>query len=121
MGDVTGRLTLRVNGQVMPTKPGLKVQGIGGVERTPIEGENGIHGYSTKKVPAVVEGAITDMGDLTLTDLANATDVTVTVEGENKKTYTMESAVCAGALELTSGEGEVSIKYIGKYWIEQKF
>lgn len=124
-GKVTGRIEVLVNGQLMLNKPGAVASGIGSsgkfpVEKEPILGDTGLHGFSEKPVPAQVEVKISDRDDILLTDFMEVSgDGTVIFRAAGGgKAYTLRDATCLGNFSVTGGEGEVSVKFVGSSWTE---
>lgn len=126
MARITGRVNVKVNGQVMLTKTGtvtlngLGISGQPSFERTAVMGDQGIHGYVENPVAATCEMTITDRDDIRISDLAaifeNGTIVVETANGG--KVYTMDSATCQNNISLTTGEGDTSVTFTGPAWVE---
>lgn len=117
---VTGRVYIRVNGEVILNKPGAKATGIGGYKKTPVMGDSGIHGYAEEATPSTCEFTMTDTNEKSLAAMANDEEVTVQFEAANNgKMYILNDAICEGGFELTAGEGEVPVVYFGDRWDEQ--
>ncbi len=125
---VTGRVDVIVNGNKLLNKAGAVARGIGisgqpNYERKPIGGDGGLHGFSEEFVPAECEVKITDRDDMLLSDLAKINQTGTLVfkaAGGSGKSYKMDGATCLGNMELTAGEGEVTVKFAGPYWTEDK-
>jgi hypothetical protein len=97
---ITGRIEIRVNGQLMLNKPGAKALGIGGFERKPVMGDT--------------------TNEVSLDWLGNVRDATLTFEAANNgKVYVLRHAFCKNNLEVTAGEGEVPVIFYGPAWEEQ--
>jgi hypothetical protein len=127
MPKITGRVEVLVNGQLMLTKKGAKANGLGisgqaPFERAPVTGENGIHGYIENPIECSVEFTITDRDDISLDALARIFENGTIIfrNSGGGKVYTMQNATCTGNFNLTSGEGEVPVKFIGPFWTESK-
>lgn len=117
---ITGRVEIRVNGQLMLNKPGAKATGIGGFERSPVMGDTGLHGFKEEPMAATCEFTMTDTNEVSLEWLAKLTDATLTFEAANNgKVYVLRHAFCKNALEVTAGEGEVPVIFYGPAWEEQ--
>ena len=68
-----GRAEVVVNGVTVLNKEGASASGIGTsgsmpVEREPVYGDTGLHGYIEKPVPAKLEIPISDRSDILLSD-----------------------------------------------------
>jgi hypothetical protein len=117
---ITGRIEIRVNGQLMLNKPGAKALGIGGFERKPVMGDTGLHGETEEPSPASCEFTMTDTNEVSLDWLGNVRDATLTFEAANNgKVYVLRHAFCKNNLEVTAGEGEVPVIFYGPAWEEQ--
>jgi hypothetical protein len=118
MAQVTGRIYIKVNGRLLRTKEGAKLNNFGGIERTPVVG-NVVHGYTEKVVAPSVECTLADTADLKLRDIHNTTNTEVTLETDTGKTYILLEAWCESAISLTGGEGDVECKFTGVAWEEK--
>lgn len=112
MAQVTGRVYVKIGGKLLRSKEGAKLTNFGGVERTPVMG-NEVYGYVEKVVAPSIECTIVDTADLSLAEIHGITDATATFETDTGKTYVVRNAWCESALDLTGGEGEVSAKFTG--------
>lgn len=126
MAKITGRVEVVVNAKTLLNKAGAKAGGLGlsGVpafERKAVMGDSGLHGFTEEPIPAYCEVTITDRDDINLSDLATINgDGTIVFRaaGGSGKTYTMDGATCTNNFELTGGEGEVTVRFEGAFWIE---
>lgn len=125
MAKITGRVEVLVNGQLLLNKSGAVARGIGvsgepAFERKPVFGDTGLHGFVEEPVPAECEVKITDRDDISLSDLAaiNGTGTVIFRAAGGGKSYKMEGATCTNNMELTAGEGETTVKFVGSYWTE---
>lgn len=110
--QVTGRVFVKVNGKLLRSKEGAKLVGYAGRERTAIVG-NEVHGYAEKVVAPSIECVISDKRDTSLEELAAVSDATVTFETDTGKTYILRNAWVSNAIDLTGGEGEVELVFMG--------
>lgn len=114
-----GRAEVRVNGELRRTKKNVIARGIGGFTREAII-EDTYHGHKEEAVAAECEFSETAFDNVSLTDLANLTDATITFESAGTdKTFVMRNAVCQGGIELTSGDSESKVIFFGPSWEEQ--
>ena len=128
MAKITGRIEVVVNGNKLLNKAGAKagglcVSGMPAFERKAVLGDGGLHGFTEEPIPAFCEVTITDRDDVSLTDLAaingNGT-IAYKAAGGVGKTYTMDGSTCTSNMELTGGEGEVTVRFEGAFWVEGK-
>lgn len=105
-----GRIYVKVDGQQYDAK-GDFTYNLGADKRDAIVGADGIHGYKeTPQIP-FIEGAFTDAPDLDLQKLAEGDNLTVTLELVNGKTIVLSNAWFAGEAGVTTGEGEISVRF----------
>ncbi|WP_297668990.1 phage tail tube protein [uncultured Desulfovibrio sp.] len=105
-----GRIYVKVDGQQYDAK-GDFTYNLGADKRDAIVGADGIHGYKeTPQIP-FIEGAFTDAPDLDLQKLAEGDNLTVTLELVNGKTIVLSNAWFAGEGGVTTGEGEISVRF----------
>lgn len=124
--NVTGRIEVYKNGELLLTKAGAVASGIGlsgqpNFELRAIVGDSGLHGYTEEPIMARCQVTITDRDDIKLNDIAAVNgDGTIIFRraGGKGKIYTMEGATCLRNFSLTGGEGEVPVIFEGPYWIE---
>lgn len=122
---ITGLVDVLVNGEKLLNKAGATATGIGksgesAVERKPVMGDGGIHGFVEEPVEARCEITVSDREDIILDTLARVNgDGTVIFRAKNGgKVYTMPNATSVMNFGLTAGEGEVTIAFVGSYWVE---
>ena len=108
--QVTGRVFISINGTRMASKEGAKLN-MGGVSRTGVAGDSGVHGYSEKTEIPFIECTISHKGDTSLQAFQNFTAETVSFQTDTGKLYTLRNAWNAKAVELT--KGEVSLRLEG--------
>lgn len=126
MPRITGRINLKVNGELMLSKVGsTTLNGVGlsgeqNFELKEVMGDQGINGFVEDPIVASCEFTITDRDDVRLDDLARIRENgTVVVEAaKGGKVYTLSNATNTRNMKLTSGEGEVAVKFVGNYWVE---
>lgn len=112
MAQVTGRVYIKVNGKLLRSKDGAKLNNIGAIERTPVIG-NEVYGYSEKVVAPSIDCTLADTADLKLKEIHAIVNATCTFETDTGKTYIVREAWCESALSLTAGEGDVECKFTG--------
>lgn len=110
-GKLTGRAFIRVDGDLLPTLEGAKIN-IGGLEREEVLG-NEVLGFTEKPVAATVECTIAHSAATDLVALRNITDATVTFETDTGITYMVAPAWITKPPELTAGGAEVELEFKG--------
>ena len=122
---ITGRVEALLNGNLLLNKEGAVASGVGlsgqqSFELEPVMGDTGIHGFTEKPIPAMLEVTVSDRDDISLDELAkvreNGTVIFRTAGGG--KVYVMEGATCTRNFTITAGEGETTLKFIGNFWTE---
>ncbi|MEP3245103.1 MAG: phage tail tube protein [Sneathiella sp.] len=81
-------------------------------EREMQAGLSGIAGYNVTHIVPYIEGEFYDTTELSMEDLSNMTNVTITVELANGKVGTLRNAVNKGANEV-DGEGKFTTRFEG--------
>lgn len=109
---VGGTAFVKVNGRQYRAK-GNWTYNIGAPKRDAVVGSDGVHGY--KEVPQVpfIEGEITDASDMSLTDLVNGKDLTVTLELANGKVIALRDGWYAGEGTGNTEEGNIACRWEG--------
>lgn len=109
-----GTIQLAVDGNQYSCK-GSFTYGLGKPQREAIVGHTAVDGY--KELPQVpfIEGEITDDSDLSLDDLANIVDSTITLALANGKVIALRGAWFANQDGLTAEteEGNVKVRFEG--------
>ncbi|EYC52890.1 hypothetical protein AZ34_11865 [Hylemonella gracilis str. Niagara R] len=110
-----GRAFVRVNGNTLASLPGTAKLRIGGMARTPINGDSGYLGYTEKFVNSEIslEYAVDELTDpIALNDVK---DAVVTFEADTGQVWVIRNATASGAEdnEVSSGEGKATIKFFG--------
>lgn len=113
MSKRLGKAFIKVNGQLLESMPGAKLDA-GGIERTPVTGANGVHGYSEKIVPAHLECEISVGPDTKVLNHAKWVAETVTFECDTGQTFVMRNAFSAKPPVLTAEDGgKVPVEFFG--------
>lgn len=108
-----GRVFIRINGMTIASLPGTAKLNPGGVERSPVTGDFGFLGYTEKPMHSEIECEIAVDGDLDLSALNKTVDATVTFEADSGQAWIMRNAAMASPVNVQSGDGKASIKFIG--------
>lgn len=109
-----GLIWVQVDGRRLEAKGDFTI-GAGQPLRNAIIGSDGVHGYTETAQVAYIEGATTDSADLDTVALRNATNLTVTLELNNGKTWVLEEAWYAGEGAMTTGESELPVRFESRY------
>lgn len=111
MAQVTGIVTVKIDGDLLRSKEGAKLM-FGGKERTMIVGHS-VYGPSEKLVASTVEFTLAHVGGDDLIGLQNKIEATIEYETDTGDTYMIRNAVCLKPAELTGGEGDVAFEFGG--------
>lgn len=109
-----GKAFIKANGELLETLPGAKID-IGGVTRSPIKGNNSIHGYSEQPKEATVECEISVAPGTSLKKYAALVDATITFECDTGQTFVVRDAFLTEPPVATDGDGgKVPLKFAGQ-------
>lgn len=109
---IAGVAFLKVDGTLYPLRGNFTVSP-SSIERAGIAGQDYIHGFSELPRIPVISGDVSLVQDLSMDDVENIKQATVTAELANGKTYVLREAWCTGALELQTREGQTRITFQG--------
>ena len=109
---VAGVAYIFVDGRQYPLRGNLTVS-IDTIEREGVAGMDGVHGFIEKPRVPFIEGDFSDIGQLSLIQLQNMVDVTVTAELANGKVYVLRNAWTSTAREFKAAEGQATVKWEG--------
>lgn len=108
-----GILYFKRNGTILDAK-GNFTYNLGRDKREAIVGADRVHGYKEMPQVAFVEGEITDKGDLTVDDILNSQDETITLELRNEKTVVFKDAWYAGDGNIQTEEANIQVRFEAK-------
>jgi hypothetical protein len=114
MGQLTGVVTITVNGARQQSDDGAKLN-MGGVERTP----QSVYGYTEKKVMSQVDFTLFHDPSVKLSDIGAWKKVTVRFECDSGPVYTIANAFTLKPPELTGGDAKVAVTMQGDPAIEE--
>lgn len=103
MTQLTGRVTVTVAGKRLGSKEGAKL-GYGNPSRTAVTGDSGVLGFTEKTEVPYVECTIAHGEKVSLKELADIKDATISFDTDTKKSFVLSGAWCAKSLELDKGE-----------------
>lgn len=109
---IAGIAFLKVDGDLYPLR-GNFVVSPSSVVREGIAGQDYIHGFSElPRIPSI-SGDVSLDPRLSMDDVEQVVDATVTAELANGKTYVLREAWCTAALELQTREGQTRVTFQG--------
>jgi hypothetical protein len=103
MAQVTGRVFISVRGKRLASKEGAKLI-YGNPDRETVIADTGVVGYMEKVTAPGVECTIAHTADFAMKEYGAMTDVTLSFDCDSGKSFILNSAWCAKALELEKGE-----------------
>ena len=112
MSRIGGEIFVKVDGAQYRAKGSWTVN-LGASKREAIVGSDSVHGYKEMPQVAFIEGVITKTGDISMKELVNIKDATVTLDAADGTTYVLENAWFAGEGSYTSEEGEIAARFEG--------
>lgn len=107
MAQVTGRVTVKLNGASLKSRPGASID-IGGVTREPVENDQGTVDYRETTRASVVTCTLVHTSDLDLIALRNFVNGTLLFECDSGPKYVVPGAFVQEIGELSEGEVEVT-------------
>lgn len=111
MAQITGRVTVKVNGEILLNKSGWTLH-LGGVNRNVVTGDGGVHGYAEETVAPQCSGNLSHTEALDLEALGAIADATVLFETDTGQAYVLRNAWVTEPPVLTAGEGETSLTFM---------
>lgn len=115
MSHITGKVFITINGKRLRSKEGAKLN-TGGIEREAAMSDSGVDGYTEKHAVPQVDCAINHTPDISLKEIQNFKDGTLTFETDSGAIWTLKDAWCAKPPEIT--KGEVSLVFQGTECLE---
>ena len=109
---VAGTAYVTMDGNQLALKGNLTVS-LSKVERTGIAGLDRTHGYMEKPRVQYIEGDFTLVPELSIDDLDNITDATITAQLANGRSYFLSEAWTKAAHELSAEQGQVRVRWEG--------
>jgi len=113
MAKKTYTIIIKINGKTVEAMPGVSLT-MGGKTRKPLT-VNGVAGqhYTEEPVPSLTKFKVAHGMGVVIDDFRNATDVTLVAECDSGITYQCAGAYTTNALELSDGDGGLSIEMAG--------
>ena len=109
---VGGIIFVKVNGELYNAKGDFSYN-LGALRREPVVGMDSVHGFKESPQIPFIEGTFTDSDELDLETLLNVRDATVTLNLANGKTVVLSEAWFASEGAVSTGEGEIEVRFEG--------
>lgn len=117
---MAGNTSNRLAGTAYVTVDGVTVMVVGQfkyrpskVERTTLNGMDGVHGYKEKPVPGYISCQLRDSGGTTVSDFNDQTNVNVIAELANGKTIIGKGLWSVNSQEVDSEEATFDVRWEG--------
>lgn len=114
----TGKVFIRINGDLVESKPGATLKDAMGLERDADVGTQ-VNGYTEKAVVPTMTFSISHGSSVSLATLAAMVDTTLTFECDSGPTFIMRNAWYANGMELKDGGNGLALVFQGKKCQEQ--
>src|SRR5262245_22086588 len=111
-GPIAGTAFLKVDGDMYPLKGNLTVSG-SPMERTGIAGQDFVHGYQELPRVPYIEGDVSTTEEVSVEFIESLTNVTVTADLINGKTYVLTNAWTKGPIEINTHDGQFRVRFEG--------
>lgn len=103
---------VKVDGRQLPLRGNFTVSP-SSLERAGIAGQDGVHGFSELPRVPYIEGDISLTPEVSVEELQDITDATVTAELANGKSYVLAQAWTKAAFELNAHDGMARVRFEG--------
>lgn len=111
MAQVTGIVYVKLNGKMLRSKEGAKLE-LGGFERESVVAGGSHLGYTEKPVPAKVSCTLAHTADTDLIELRDFTNGTVTFETDTGASFLVANAYSTKPPDIAGG-GDVAMEFAG--------
>lgn len=88
-------------------------------KKTAVTGQDGVQGFTEMPVAPGFKGTITDLGGVSVQQLQNLEDSTMTLEQANGKTWVLRDGWLEGEVSVNTEEGSYDAEFRGKNIQEQ--
>jgi hypothetical protein len=109
---VAGICYFKIDGEQLEAKGGIECP-ITTTKRETVEGLTGVAGYKETARTPYIKGNFVFGPDFPLAKLESGTDMTITAELANGKTYVLSGAYLVGDPAAKGDEGEVELEFNG--------
>ena len=113
MSAIAGTAYLKADGKQYDLRGNMTVS-IGAFERETVTGQDGVHGYTEMPKASFIEADLSDSGGLSLEQIGEIRNATITVELINGKVYALQEAWCMMAPELNTADGSMTVRFEAK-------
>ena len=111
MSQITGRLFIRVNGNLLPLTGDASVSPGGPNREAVVLNDGTVHRRETLEA-STVECTIVDDGNIGVKDVQAIVDATIIVESDAGRRWTVNNAFCTEVPQVNS-KGEITAKFSG--------
>jgi hypothetical protein len=109
---IAGIAFLKVDGDFYPLRGNFTVSP-SPIERTGIAGQDYVHGFSELPRVPYIEGDVSLVPNLSVEQLSQITNATITAELANGMVYVLQEAWTRAAFELNTREGQTRVRFEG--------
>jgi len=113
MAQLTGTMSVKVDGDTIFAKAGQFTFNPGGFERTAQMADFQVIGYTQKPIPATLSGTCQHTSDTDMTDLAAHDNVSITIAFDSGGTWLMRNAFATKPPEISGENGDMNVEYSG--------
>lgn len=107
-----------MDGLSLRSKEKAKIE-IGGKERTAVYTDHGFAGFVEKPICAKVTLTAAHTAESDLITIRNAKNVSIEFETDTGVAFLVANAFCVKPPELTAGEGDVDLEFMGKEAVQR--
>lgn len=109
---IAGTAYLKVDGNQYPLKGNFTVSP-SAVDRSGIAGQDAVHGFQELPRVPYIEGDVSTLAGLSLEEIEQVTDATVTAELRNGSVYVLRNAWTKAAFEVNTHDGQFRVRFEG--------
>lgn len=108
MPQATGRVTIKIDGDVLRSKEGASIN-TGGIVRTPLQTDSGDVFYTEATQPSEIIATLVHTADDDVVGLRSKRDVTVSFETDTGAGWSVANAFVTEVGEISAGEYSVTL------------
>lgn len=116
---VTGTVVLRIDGVSIRSKQGAKLM-LGGFNRKAQYADGALIGYSQEPIASEITATLAHTNASNLDALNNVTDSTILFDCDSGVQYQVNGAFSTKPPEVTGGDGDVAVTYMGQPAVQTK-